>query len=282
VELKVNGIAILNGAQTVGAIGSLSETPDDKLKIQARFVKCENRATQENIKKYNNTQNKIEAQDYRSNDSTQERLSAEFEQQRGVCYRQRRGEMNPVGFKNSKVISSVVAGQILTAFHGRPELAYHKKTELWEKDELYTKYFNTSTTASHIIFVHSLYESIKQRKLELVKKTKSANVVDIEREELNFYQTRGTLFIFLTAIANSLSVILDFNIANKFNLSFTKKSNYKTYVEVWRKLLECLYPFTSKLAEGVTNGAIRLENADKVVNDFVRYIQSTRSSNLQN
>ncbi|WP_261371408.1 AIPR family protein [Yersinia bercovieri] len=75
-KLSIRGLSIVNGAQTTGAIGSLSRSPSDEAKVQARFV-CVNNGDNEliqNIIQYNNSQNKVEASDFRSTDKIQKRL----------------------------------------------------------------------------------------------------------------------------------------------------------------------------------------------------------------
>ena len=65
-RITISGISIVNGAQTTGAIGSLSERPKKELTIPVRFISTKNEALVEDIIKYNNSQNKISASDFRS------------------------------------------------------------------------------------------------------------------------------------------------------------------------------------------------------------------------
>jgi AIPR protein len=77
-RVAIDGISIVNGAQTTGAIGSLTERPKKGLSVAVRFIWTKNEAVVENIIKYNNSQNKISASDFRSTDAIQKRLKAEF------------------------------------------------------------------------------------------------------------------------------------------------------------------------------------------------------------
>lgn len=88
--LFFKGISILNGAQTTGAIGNLMKKPDKSVMVQIRFVTCNDKQTVFNIKKYNNSQNKIEASDFRSKDAIQSRLLQEFKDT-DIKYLPRRG-----------------------------------------------------------------------------------------------------------------------------------------------------------------------------------------------
>ena len=38
--INFKGISIVNGGQTIGAIGSLDSPPDDKAMVQVRFITC--------------------------------------------------------------------------------------------------------------------------------------------------------------------------------------------------------------------------------------------------
>lgn len=88
--LKILGISIVNGAQTTGALGSLPSI-DEKVLIPLRVIKCGDKAIISEIVKFNNSQNKVNAPDFRSNDQTQRRLISEFENLKHVTYSSRRG-----------------------------------------------------------------------------------------------------------------------------------------------------------------------------------------------
>ena len=79
VHLTIKGISIVNGAQTTGAIGSLNRPPEDDLMVPIRFIWTTNQARVQEIIRFNNSQNKISASDFRSTDAVQKRLKSEFE-----------------------------------------------------------------------------------------------------------------------------------------------------------------------------------------------------------
>ena len=78
--IVIQGLSIVNGAQTTGAIGTLKKLPDEKAMVQARFIAVDSSSEYliENIIRYNNSQNKVEAADFRSTDKIQKRLKDEF------------------------------------------------------------------------------------------------------------------------------------------------------------------------------------------------------------
>ncbi|SUG82046.1 Abortive phage infection protein AIPR [Salmonella enterica subsp. enterica] len=79
-NLEVKGMSIVNGAQTTGALGTLQRLPSESVKVQARFIKVNDADADliQNIIQYNNSQNKVEASDFRSTDKIQKRLKSEF------------------------------------------------------------------------------------------------------------------------------------------------------------------------------------------------------------
>lgn len=75
-NLEIRGMSIVNGAQTTGALGTLPRLPPESVKVQARFIKVKDADADliQNIIQYNNSQNKVEASDFRSTDKIQNDL----------------------------------------------------------------------------------------------------------------------------------------------------------------------------------------------------------------
>ena len=76
--LAVEGLSVVNGAQTTGALGSLEKSPDKSALVPVRVVTTADSDTILNIIQFNNSQNKIAAADFRSRDRIQKRLRSEF------------------------------------------------------------------------------------------------------------------------------------------------------------------------------------------------------------
>jgi hypothetical protein len=152
-RLHISGVSIVNGAQTTGAIGSLEHEPSPDVKVPARFVACSKGKIIRDIIKYNNSQNKVEAPDFRSNDSIQRRLRLEFERLGNITYLGgRRGGHEDRIQRLPNLLPSDTAGQALAALHGNPVVAYHEKSQMWISDAHYPRYFSERTTAVHIVF----------------------------------------------------------------------------------------------------------------------------------
>lgn len=135
-KITISGISIVNGAQTTGAIGSLENQPAESASVSVRFVKCANQDVIWNIIQYNNSQNKITASDFRSNDAIQRRLrDEEFPLMRNAIYSGgRRGGARDRIQRRPNLIPSDTVAQALTSFHGDPGMAYNEKSKLWADD----------------------------------------------------------------------------------------------------------------------------------------------------
>lgn len=277
--LTINGLSIVNGAQTTGAIGNLKSSPDGSAMIQARFVMCTDQKTVVNIKHYNNSQNKVEASDFRSNDQTQDRLIKEFASISDIQYSPRRGGVEDIVKRKPNTLNSVLAGQVLAAFHGHPDIAYHQKTKIWEEDGLYAKYFNSDVSAKHLVFVYSLFESLKNKKLSLHKKSKSGTLKSAEEEQISFFQTRGSIFLLLSALADCFESFLDTTIPNKFRLEFRSNIPFGDAVKNWEPLVEISCNFVEDLMEGFSDGAVREKEAKTAIKKFTKLIGATKSAN---
>jgi len=77
-KLNITGLSIVNGAQTTGSLGSLAEDIPDELLVAVRFVKAKQNFIIANVVRFNNSQNKLQAADFRSTDPIQDRLRTEF------------------------------------------------------------------------------------------------------------------------------------------------------------------------------------------------------------
>jgi len=276
--LRFSGLSILNGAQTTGAIGNLRKVPSVKGLVQMRLIHCVDEPTVEDIKKYNNRQNKVEAYDFRSIDSNQNRLTKDLEKL-GVSYLLRRGGVEDIIKKKTGSISAVVVSQVLAAFQGRPDIAYHQKTNIWEDDSLYGRYFNNQLSGSHIIFSYSLFESVRKRKIALLKKSKKGGLTKDEERELDFFQTRGSVFLLTSAVAECLEVITNQAIPNRFRLCFSSKTSMDEGVNIWTDIIDIVISFSTTLKKGFSSGAIRQTEAADAIREVATMVSAVKKPN---
>jgi hypothetical protein len=275
-KLVVNGISIVNGAQTTGAISTLPSKPSSELKIPIRFIKCSNPDTVASIVKYNNSQNKINAPDFRSNDDLQKRITLEFRGLSRIEYSARRGGAVDVIKRNPNLLPSLMAGQVLAAFHGKPGVAYNEKTKIWDNDSLYSQFFNDQTTAKHIFLCYALVKAIEELKFELLQKSE---LLSSEQELLDFLRSRGSIIVFASAVAASLEVILNKKISNKFSIVFCKNLTLEQAKYEWKQVLNMASAFVSTLNEGLEDGIKNEEKINTAIKTFTTLMNAVRVAN---
>lgn len=280
--LQIHGIAIVNGAQTTGALGTIEGADIEDATVTARFVKCSDPATIHNIIRFNNSQNKIEASDFRSNDPVQSRLRSEFDLLPNVHYSGgRRGGEGDAIKRTRNSISSYTVGQALTAFHGDPSTAYNQSSGIWISDRLYNDVFNEKTTAKHILFTYSLLQAINERQDQL-RSLGADGRTEVQKRQWETLRLRGAPFLVISAMAASLEVVLSRPVPDKFGLAFSNMHDITAPVDNWSNLLKIMLPFTSRLAPALTQS--NLKNKTKVssaINDFVDILSSVKDSHAE-
>lgn len=278
IELELSGISIVNGAQTTGAIGSLEARPENNIFVQIRLIKCKNIGTVQNIVRYNNSQNKISASDFRSGDPVQTRLSREFESLGKITYLHRRGSGEDV-IKRTSGMPSYVAGQAIAAFHIEPDVSYHQKTNMWEDDTLYSRYFNELTTAEHITFAYSLILAIEELKKTLSAKEKKNEITEVEKDQLQFFRERGSIFLTAAATSGCLEIILGNPIPNKFRLKFKDNPSLDAAVLLWQPILGAIAPFVENLTMALSDGVRNKQKIHEAIKKFQSLVAATQSVN---
>ena len=201
-RITLTGLSIINGAQTTGAVGSSTVIGSGYLPV--RFVTLDNATIWQNMITYNNSQNKILPSDFRSNDEVQQRLRQAFKLIPDTEYLGRRSDPEGVIQKKSNLISTEKAAIALFAFHGEAHLTYHKRKEIWEKEN-YSRHYNHDLSAAHLVFTYSLIEAIEEKKNAFKN---SQTLTRLETEQYEFMKRRGGMRIYLSAIGQSMEEIL--------------------------------------------------------------------------
>lgn len=281
-KLSFNGISIVNGAQTTGAIGSLAKAPSAKVMVPARFVQTTNEQLVFDIIRYNNSQNKVSASDFRSTDPIQKRLRNEITKVRDARYDGgRRGSHSDAIQRPSNLMPSYTIGQALMALHGDPITAYNRKSQIWVDDALYAKVFNDDTRATHLVFAYSLLRAIEDKKIELIAKIKGAgsSLTSSEHKQIEFFRKRGANYLLVTAIAACLEVFLGSKVHNLFRLSFSDKTSPKDGQKLWSGIVETVLPLCVHLDDAFTDGLRSNEKIRKAIDKFQSLVEVTAASN---
>jgi hypothetical protein len=270
-KIKIIGISIVNGAQTTGSISSVRGKLPENISVPIRFVKAESDDLIGKIVKFNNSQNKLQAADYRSGDATQDRLRSEFQSVPNAEYEGgRRGGASDAIKRSRYTLSSYTVAQSLTAFHGDPVTAYNKKSDIWTNDKTYLSIFTNRTSARHIVFCYSLLEAINERKFRLMSQQKrdENSLIGIEQKTLQFLNRRGSSFLLIYAIAQCFETILGKPIPNKFDLRFKKNMSPEDAKSVWMPILDAILPLTNQLEPAFSKGGISSENSKSAVQNL--------------
>lgn len=283
-QFTVSGFSIVNGAQTTGAIGSLRKLPVKKAMVQARFVATTNNDHDliRKIIQFNNSQNKVEASDFRSTDKIQKRLKDEMVNIPDAEYEGgRRGGMGDAIRRRPKLLPSYTVGQALAAFHGEPITAYNKKTNIWVDDRLYSKFFNENTKAAHIVCTYSLLRTVEAKKKSLVDKSKKfiSSLALQEEEQLEYFRKRGSTYLLVSAIANCLEVFLDRRVPNLFRISFGNKQSPMEAQKIWDIVLSVTVPFCMQLEPALNGGLNNSKEVSATISTFRSLVQATATAN---
>jgi hypothetical protein len=277
-KLTITGISIVNGAQTTGSIGSLEGIPSNNLQVAVRFVKAKKETIVSNIVRFNNLQNKLRAADFRSTDSIQERLRAEFATVPDAEYEGgRRGGASDTIKRGKFTLPSYTVGQSLAAFHGDPVTAYDKKSELWTNEKGYRQVFTDRTTAKHIVLCYSLLMVINQRKMELTQKSKNdpTTLTQVDKTSLSFFNKKGANYLLVHVISQCMETILGKAIPNRFDLQFTRNISPSAAEKLWLPIVDMMLPLANQLDNAFSRNRISNESIKAVAN-FAGFVASIR------
>ena len=161
------GLSVVNGAQTLGTIGSLFETNPEELNKTKVFVKLislegVDKTIGVRITVATNTQNKVDKKDFVSLDPEQYRIKIEL-QMEGIDYYYKRSNERIIPDETKYVFEEVAFG--LAAAYNNVDYSTMIKKEsgrLWNdaSNAPYTDLFNSSLTALKIKKVVTIYRYI--------------------------------------------------------------------------------------------------------------------------
>ena len=178
--LDIQGISIVNGAQTTGAIHAAGRSNASNVGVVARVIVVEDHSMIPEIVAANNTQNAIVAWDRRSNDAVQMRLGEEFGA-KDIQYIHRRDNTK----KAARPIFSDQVGQMLCAFSGDLQTAIRAKANIFEVDSIYNEVFPSTLGIGHVFAIQTLGWAYDQVKQELKNKAESGSMTTLDRKQLD-------------------------------------------------------------------------------------------------
>jgi AIPR protein len=281
-RLIVTGLGIVNGAQTTGSIGTLADGTVDGLdaaEVLTRFVVCEDEEVLADIIRFNNTQNKVEAADFRSKDPVQERLRAEFEGVPDADYRgARRGGVKAAIERSRNLLADSAVAQSLAAFHLEPNLAYNETRRIWVDDGTYARFYSDRTTARHIVLTFSLLRAIEATKKRLSEIPEEGRT-ESQRRQMAFFRRRGSPFLLLAAVSASIETFLGRPVADRWTLTFAENCAPADATDRWQPIVEAALAFSQQLSDATDLGLKNPETVRAAIEDFQGLIEATAESN---
>jgi hypothetical protein len=281
-SLEIEGLGIVNGGQTTGSIGTLDETEAGGLEsahVLTRFVACDDAEIVAGIIRFNNTQNKIEAADFRSKDAVQERLRAEFAAIPDAEYRGgRRGGVRDTIERPRNLLADSPVAQSLAAFQGQPNLAYNDTRKIWVDDATYSTYFSDQTSARHIVFCYSLLRAIEATKKRL-NDIPEDDRTDIQKRQVAFFRGRGSTFLLLAAISATIETFLGRPVANRWELRFADNCSPADAIARWQPIVDAALSFAQQLSAATDLGLKNADNVATILAAFQGLIDATAHVN---
>ncbi len=212
---RIEGISIINGAQTTGSIGECSLEEAGKVKIVCRFVECTERKVLHNIIKYNNTQNAFRSSDQRSTDPVQRRLATELAAYKIAYVHRRSTTSNP-----RNAISAESAALFFLRLSRRPADGSGRRHDIFNLDSLYNHVFPKTCSAEHVLLVHCLGLAVDEVKAGLKSKVSRDEATRVEKmnyEVLKYSTSKLMLIAIMGCVAEE---ILQKKIADLYKWGF--------------------------------------------------------------
>lgn len=216
----IEGISIINGAQTTGSIASIQNTDGlTELKVMCRIIVCSDAEKVKSIVKYNNTQNHITTWDHYTNSAEQKLLVEEFAEFDYVYSLKR-------GFSNSGSVFGIESvAQPLVALHGDYASANRGKNYVFEIKTAYDNAFHESK-AQHILLAFCIAKAIEHVKWELKN---IEQPIERQSNQLLLLQSLKSKYFILSVIGNIIDEITGKPINSKlvkFTYNSSLSSNY--------------------------------------------------------
>jgi hypothetical protein len=278
--LRFKGLSIVNGAQTTGSIANLAADPSTDLQVPVRFVKANREEITASIVRFNNLQNKLQAADFRSKDSIQDRLRGEFNKIPDAEYEGgRRGGASATIKRSKYLLASYTVGQSLAAFHGEPVTAYDKKSELWTSEANYRRIFTDRTSARHIVFCYSLLAEINNRRLDLLSRAKTSGkeLTSSECTSLDFLNGKGANYLLVHVISQCMETILGRPISNRFDIRFRENLSPAAAEKLWAPIIDMMLALSGQLEGAFSRNRISNESVQKGVPPFIGIVVSLKT-----
>lgn len=276
-KTKLDGISIINGAQTTGSIGSVDTTkfPLKDVWVLGRIIVCNDADTIEEIIKFNNTQNEMTTWDSYSNSPEQTKLDSEFKSL-GYQYYRKRGPR-----KSAEAIGIEEVAQPLLAFHGHFVDANLGTTTLFDRKTLYRNAFDNAS-ARHILLAYSLSLAFDQWRTDLKKRSNEGSLIEIEQRQLARVRNLKFKNFFISIMSRCLETVIGKRVETRavaFNMQTCQRSNFSLFelAAKWRPVIDPVLGFVcTKLDEDVTEELKKEKRLESIVGEVNALIYASK------
>lgn len=242
-KFEIDGISIINGAQTTGSIAECALAEVKDVRVVCRFVTCSDDDVLHNIIKFNNTQNAFRSSDQRSNDIVQNKLKSELEKY-GIAYSARRSGITiPSG-----AITAESIAPLLSAFHGDPQTATRRRNDIFDVDATYSKVFPQAITAEHVYMVSVLGAAVDDVKLDLKVRNSTGKATSTQGKNYEVLKHSTSKLYLLGIIGAVAEEVVGEKLADRFTWRFNAKAmkkSQKKLVVVWKEVVEAILPLVA-------------------------------------
>ena len=268
--VAIEGISIINGAQTVGSLHeAYFKSLSGESMVLFRIIKCQdNYDLIDNIIEYNNTQNIIKPEDKWSKDDVQKTLSAQFLQYFDINYIYRRSidrlDLNRIEISHM--------GKILCAFHGDFQTAFRGAKNIFNNKNIYDKIFKIDICAEHCFVVYALSVAIDKVKKHLNSIAATDDgLMDTQQNSYDILQFSSSKIFLLYVIGSIMEEIYGKKIANKYLIVIQSNDIVLSdFVKLWEQFVLFILPIIYRHIE-------RHAKREEIEDDIIYTITRTAS-----
>ncbi|EEV8635654.1 hypothetical protein CDL40_14835 [Escherichia coli] len=240
----LEGVSIINGAQTTGSIGSVQDIQKlDGLKVLCKVIECNDADKVKKIVQYNNTQNHITTWDHYSNSTEQKQVAEEFSTL-GYTYSLKRG------FENTGSLFGIESvAQPLIALHGDYVSANRGKNYVFDTKSAYDNAFHDSK-AQHILCAYTISKAIEKVKSQIRAK---GNKIKVDEDNLLFLQNLKSRFFLISVIGEILEELTDKplnkkKIKYKYDTALSKNNSLDDLIDLWTPVITAILPHVIRVS----------------------------------
>ncbi len=201
--VKCRGLSVVNGAQTIGSLGTISGADLAAVLVPTRVVEPVKPGLAIDIIRFNNTQNPIKAWELRSIDPVQSRLLDDFESTLKLKYELRRG----ISRRSIDDIHFEKLAPWLSAFYGDPQTPHRNRREIYEGDARYAGLFNATSNVHNLAFIYRIGETVGASKDNLRSRIEEGVASAQERSLYGYFQYGAFQYVAIFLVSETLAAI---------------------------------------------------------------------------